>query len=194
MGRDRMKSMGKQLSAGESRVEKTCVVAARTDIRLLAALDDFYFRQGAQVDSKSELVRLALVHYHDLLFKNGYLDMPFDSLTFHQAFSMLAKYGNLHVGGQNRERLTALMGRESLEGVESIFQQAQEDSKISQEEIEQHKAIALRNARAAGMLAESRAKRQDKDSDEDMRVEQDPYEEVPDEASLLIPPSIIVED
>lgn len=111
---DRSKYMAKLLSTLPSRVEHTAVLSVRTDIRLLAALDRYYLHRGILLRTKSELIRLALEHYHDLLHQNGIIEKPFDDWTFTDAdYHLQLKYGEMQRDGNNRARLDALKIQEA---------------------------------------------------------------------------------
>jgi hypothetical protein len=115
--KDRMKRREALLTRkpGE-RIERTAVIVARTDIRLLAVLEDFFRLKGVFPASRSELIRLALEHLHDHLFLvTKEVNKPFESWSFSEAFEFLERYGSLHKAGQNRERLVAKIGQENME-------------------------------------------------------------------------------
>jgi hypothetical protein len=99
---------------GRIQMSNTAVIEARTDIRLLATLDAYFSANDATPSTKSELVRLALEHLHDILVINGKINQPFNSMTFTEATTALSRFGNMHKAGHNRAKLTALLSHESL--------------------------------------------------------------------------------
>jgi hypothetical protein len=105
------------------RIERTAVIVARTDIRLLAVLEDFFRSKGVFPSSRSELIRLSLEHLHDHLFLGTKeIDRPFDSWGFGEALSFLERYGSLHKAGQNRERLAVNISQETIEEEKQAYQ------------------------------------------------------------------------
>jgi hypothetical protein len=110
------------------RIERTAVIVARTDIRLLAVLEDFFRSKGVFPASRSELIRLALEHLHDHLFLvTKEVNRPFDTWGFGEALEFLERYGSLHKAGQNREKLVANMGRETMDTERKAYQDTYSD-------------------------------------------------------------------
>lgn len=167
---------------------KTAVIEARTDIRILFTLDEFFIQQGVVVQTRSELVRSAL----ELLC--NYLTTQrkaphYTTRAFHEARNGLLRFGSMNRGGQNQATLTAAMAREELEDNMRPIQagpsyqpmQPQIQQPMSMEEVQRIKE-------------ETRRRYEEHLKMDPLYVPQDPREEVPDEASLLIKPAIVVED
>lgn len=158
---------------------KTVVIEARTDVRLLATLEKFFLSAEVLVQTKSELMRASLELLHDWLVQRG-LVRPFDEMSFHEAYDLLARFGNLNKGGQNRRRLAAALARES---VQEEYREAQ--SRPVEPIVEQP---------TAEYMEQLRRETRKRASDAGLMVEQDKEEQLPDSASLFIPPAIVVED
>jgi len=95
--------------------DKTAVLEARVDIRILANLYDFFVSQDARPNSKNEIVKLALELAHAYLEKSGHV-RPYAARTFTDAFDTLKHYGSLHRGGQNARKLHQFVAEESRIG------------------------------------------------------------------------------
>lgn len=91
---------------------KTVVLEARTDIRLLASLQDYFVSVGAHPRTRSELVNLGLELAHLYIQKIGKA-RSYELLTFNEAYGILQGYGNLHKSNQNKRKLHELMAEEN---------------------------------------------------------------------------------
>jgi hypothetical protein len=92
--------------------DRTAVIEARVDVRLLANLSDFFHQVGISPTSRNDLVKLSLELIHTYLQKSGKLQ-PYDELTYTKARDMLSRYGSTNRRGQNLKKLHELLASES---------------------------------------------------------------------------------
>lgn len=93
-------------------MQKTCVIEARVDIRLLASLDAFLQKQNVIAASKSELVRNALTLLHEILAERGQVE-DYTLATHSKARAQLARLGNLNKNAQGERELFRKIAEET---------------------------------------------------------------------------------
>lgn len=93
--------------------DKTAVIEARVDIRVLANLYDYFVANDARPNSKNEIVKLGLELAEAFLEKLGKVQ-GYERRTFTDAYNTLKHYGSLHRGQQNAKRMHQLVAEESL--------------------------------------------------------------------------------